>query len=200
MHLHDAGSPRRRRPVSDAELRPHLSAAARPCALRGGARTGASAGFLGLCRSRRHVSRHHCDLRPATAHAAARSQAVIREAGQHGTEAEVLVSILLRLMHQGLETHWPAARALLNQEWKPSKPSRGPLGAEEVQRVCIALREAQQRWQALALGEASPFRGRRRGEPEDRLGRLRAQANRRQAGPHAGGCSSRPAAQRRNQG
>ena len=30
----------------------------------------------------------------------------------------------------------------------------GPLGAEEVQRVCRALREAQQRWQALAVGQS----------------------------------------------
>ena len=87
-------------------------------------------------------------------HAAARSQSVIREAGQHGTEAEVLVSILLRLMHKGLETHWPAAHALLSKEWRPSKPSRGPLEAGEVRRVCTALREAQERWQALPVGES----------------------------------------------
>jgi hypothetical protein len=87
-------------------------------------------------------------------HAAERSQSIIREAGQQGTEAEVLVSVLLRIMHEGLETHWPAARALLSREWKPNKPSRGPVGAEEAQRVCAALREAQQRWQALAVGES----------------------------------------------
>ncbi len=87
-------------------------------------------------------------------HADARSQAVIREAGQYGTEAEVLVGVLLRIMHRGLETNWPAARAMLSQEWKPKKPSRGPLEAEEVQRVCAALREAEQRWQALAVGES----------------------------------------------
>src|SRR5207249_535681 len=65
-------------------------------------------------------------------HAAARSQSLIREAGQHGTEAEVLVSVLLSIMREGLENNWPAARAVLSKEWKPSKPSRGPLGAEEV--------------------------------------------------------------------
>jgi hypothetical protein len=88
-------------------------------------------------------------------HAAARSHSVIREAGQQGTEAEVLVSVLLRLMHEGLETNWPAARALLSREWKPNKPSRGPLEAEEVRRVCGALQEAHQCWQALAIGQST---------------------------------------------
>jgi hypothetical protein len=87
-------------------------------------------------------------------HAADRSRAIIREAGQYGTEAEVLVGSLLRVMHAGLEAHWPAAGALLAREWRPSKPSRSPLGAEEVKRVCTALREAERRWQALAVGES----------------------------------------------
>lgn len=87
-------------------------------------------------------------------HAADRSRAIIRGAGQHGTEAEVLVGSLLRVMRAGLETHWPAAGALLGREWRPKKPSRGPLGAEEVRRVCAALRDAEQRWQALGIGES----------------------------------------------
>ncbi|HZO90565.1 MAG TPA: hypothetical protein VFB38_19715 [Chthonomonadaceae bacterium] len=87
-------------------------------------------------------------------HTAARSQAVIREAGQQGTEAEVLVGVLLRILEEGLENNWPAARALLREAWKPSKPSRGPLEAEEMRRVCAALCQAQQRWQALAVGES----------------------------------------------
>jgi hypothetical protein len=87
-------------------------------------------------------------------HAAARSQSVIREAGQRGTEAEVLVGALLSIMHGGLEDNWPAARAVLDREWRPNKPSRGPLEAEEVKRVCTALRDAQQRFQALAIGES----------------------------------------------
>jgi len=87
-------------------------------------------------------------------HAAARSQSVIREAGQQGTEAEVLVSVLLSIMHEGLGDNWQAVREMLRGAWKPSKPSRGPLGAEDVQRVCRALREAQQRWQAFAVGQS----------------------------------------------
>lgn len=86
--------------------------------------------------------------------AAERSQTVIREAGQQGTEAEVLVGVLLKIMHSGFENDRAAAQALLDHEWKPNKPCRGPLGAEEVQRVCMALREVEQRWQALAEGQS----------------------------------------------
>src|SRR5436309_3270702 len=65
-------------------------------------------------------------------HAGERSQAVIREAGQQGTEAEVLVGVMLSIMHEGLESHWPAARAALNRAWKLKKPSWEPPGVEEV--------------------------------------------------------------------
>jgi hypothetical protein len=88
------------------------------------------------------------------AHAASRSKSIIREAGQRGTEAEVLVSALLCIMHEGLDDNWPAARAVLARAWRPDKPSRDLPDAEEVQRVCASLREAQQRWQALAVGQS----------------------------------------------
>jgi hypothetical protein len=98
-------------------------------------------------------------------HAADRSRAVIREAGQQGTEAEVLVGVLLRIMHAGADEDWPAARALLGREWQPSKPSLGPLDEASVRRVCGALREAQERWQALAVGEShDPWPAERRGK------------------------------------
>ncbi len=87
-------------------------------------------------------------------HAAERSKAIIREAGQHGTEAEVLVGLVIDLVQKGLASDGPAARALVSRVWRPSKPSRGPLAPEEVQRVCHALREAQQRWQALPIGQS----------------------------------------------
>src|SRR5262249_41132501 len=65
--------------------------------------------------------------------AAARSQSVIREAGQAGTEAEVLVGILIKIVEKGLAAEGPAARALLAEAWRPEKPSRGPVGAEEAE-------------------------------------------------------------------
>jgi hypothetical protein len=101
------------------------------------------------------------------AHGAAQSQSVIREAGQQGTEAEVLVGVLLNITHEGLDNNWPAARAVLDREWRPGKPSRGPLEADEMQRVCAALREAQQRWQALAVGESTTVSWSQRRSPRD---------------------------------
>jgi hypothetical protein len=54
--------------------------------------------------------------------AAARSAAVIREAGQHGTEAEVLVGVLLGIVHDGLEPGGAAARERLGRPG--SRPGR----------------------------------------------------------------------------
>lgn len=101
------------------------------------------------------------------AHGAARSQAVIREAGQQGTVAEVLVGVLLTIAQEGLDNNWPAARAVLSRAWRPGKPSRGSLEADEVQRVCAALREAQQRWQALPVGESTTVSWPQRRSPRD---------------------------------
>lgn len=87
-------------------------------------------------------------------HAAARSQTIIREMGQQGTEAEVLVGILVSLAEKDLGGTWPVAQKLLNQAWRPGKPSRGPVSREEAHRVCIALRDAQLHWRGLAAGES----------------------------------------------
>jgi hypothetical protein len=86
--------------------------------------------------------------------AAERSQAVVREAGQRGTEAEVLVGVLLGIVHDGLADDGQAACLRVSQAWRPSRPSRPPLQPEEVRRVCAALREARESWQALAVGES----------------------------------------------
>jgi len=87
-------------------------------------------------------------------HAAARSQEIIREAGQQGTHAEVLVGILLGVLHDGLEGSEPAAQARVSAAWQPAKPERGPISAGETLRVCAALRDIRQRWQALAAGQS----------------------------------------------
>src|SRR5689334_1787457 len=42
-------------------------------------------------------------------HAKERSQAILRDREQQGTEAEVLVGVLLTIMQRGLETDWAAA-------------------------------------------------------------------------------------------
>lgn len=86
-------------------------------------------------------------------HGAARSQTVIREAGQQGTEAEVLVGVFLGILHDDLEDKEPVAQARVNAAWKPRRPLRGPISAEEVRTVCQALRDVQKHWQALPVGQ-----------------------------------------------
>ncbi len=87
-------------------------------------------------------------------HAAARSQAIIREAGQQATHAEVLVGILLGVLHDDLEGSELAAQARVKAAWRPGKPERGLIDAAEVQRVCAALRDILRRWQSLAVGQS----------------------------------------------
>ena len=99
-------------------------------------------------------------------HGSERSRQTIREAEQLGVEAEVWVGVLLRVMHEGLEENWTAVCARLHSEWRPQRPERALPNAEEVKRICIALREAERQWQTLEPGQAltvlwSPDRRRR---------------------------------------
>lgn len=87
-------------------------------------------------------------------HAVKRSRSVIRDREQQGTGAEVLVDAFLKVTHDGLENDEAAARVILNREWVPDKPERGSPNAEEVRHICIALREAEQQWQALEPGQS----------------------------------------------
>src|SRR5581483_9662717 len=79
-------------------------------------------------------------------HAAERSKRVLREAGQRGTEAEVLVGALCEIALAGTDENWLAARARLATEWTPTRRARAPLTHEEVRRVCAALRAARDRF------------------------------------------------------
>jgi hypothetical protein len=83
-----------------------------------------------------------------------RSRAVVREAGQQGTEAEVLVGTLLHVAERGLDASRSVVREVLRDMWAPARPARAPLGVEEVRRVCDALREADRRWHALPVGSS----------------------------------------------
>lgn len=89
-----------------------------------------------------------------TPQAAERSRSIIREREQQGTGAEVLVDAFMKVMHEGLENDEAAARVILNREWSPDKPERGSPDAEEIKRICLALREAEQQWQALEVGQS----------------------------------------------
>jgi hypothetical protein len=80
-------------------------------------------------------------LRP---HAAERAGALLKEAGQHPTEAEVLVSVMLGIAQGGVDDNWPEVSSRLNNAWKPPRSQRRPISHEEVRRACRRLREAEQ--------------------------------------------------------
>lgn len=81
-----------------------------------------------------------------------RSQAILREIGQQGTEAEVFAGELLKMVHAGADRNPATVNKRLAEMWKPAKGAREPLSVEEAQRVCSILREAEAQWQALEIG------------------------------------------------
>jgi hypothetical protein len=88
--------------------------------------------------------------------AAERSRSLLKEAGQqqHDTEAEVLVAFVQRIAEEGIEGDWPKVSARLNDVWRPRRSQREPIGHEEVLRACRRLREAEQKWEGLTVGES----------------------------------------------
>jgi hypothetical protein len=90
-------------------------------------------------------------LRPR---AAERSRELMKEAGQHPTEAEVLVSFIMGIAAQGIDQDWPRVRSRLNDAWHPRHSQRGPISHDEVRRACQRLREAERKWEELTVGES----------------------------------------------
>ena len=88
-------------------------------------------------------------LRPR---AAERTRAVLKEAGQEPTEAEVLVSLMLGVAEDGAEEDWPEVSSRLKDAWQPRRSRRGDITRVDVRRVCRRLREAAERWEALPVG------------------------------------------------
>jgi len=87
-------------------------------------------------------------------HAAERSKAAMKAAGQQLTAAEIYVSILLRVAGEGRESDWAGVCSRLDEAWRPFRGPRKAVSREGVWRVCRALREAERRWQELAIGES----------------------------------------------
>ena len=90
-------------------------------------------------------------LRPR---AAERSREVLKKAGQHPTEAEVLVSFIMGIAAEGVDEDWPKVRSRLSNAWQPRHSQRGPISHDEVRRACQRLREAERQWQELTVGES----------------------------------------------
>jgi hypothetical protein len=87
-------------------------------------------------------------------HAAERSRAVIKAAGQQLTAAEIYVSVMQRAAREGNEQDWAGVCSHLDEAWRPFRGPRKAVSREEVLRVCRALREAERHWQGLAVGES----------------------------------------------
>ena len=94
-------------------------------------------------------------LRP---HAAERSRELIKKVGQHPTEAEVLVSFIMGIAAEGVDSDWPKVRSRFNDAWRPRHSQRGPISHDEVRRACQKLREAERQWEALTVGESMRVR------------------------------------------
>ena len=87
-----------------------------------------------------------------------RSRALLKEAGQHPTEAEVLVSVLLGIAEEGVDEDWPEVSSRLDDAWQPRRSQRGPMSHGEVERVCRRLREIEVQWEVLPVGESMVMR------------------------------------------
>lgn len=88
------------------------------------------------------------------AHAAERSRSLLKEAGQHSTEAEVLVGVIQQVAEAGLEDDWPRVSSYLGDAWRPRRSQRPPITREEVRRACRRLRESERLWEELPVGGA----------------------------------------------
>jgi hypothetical protein len=87
-------------------------------------------------------------------HAASNSKEVQREAPRIGTEAEVLVAFFAEIAQQQLERDWPLVQKRLRQVWQAGQTGNNLLGHSEVSQVCRELRDYQQQWQDLAIGQS----------------------------------------------
>lgn len=92
-------------------------------------------------------------LRPRVAE---RTRSLLKEAGrrQHTTEAEVLVAVVLRIAEDGVDEDWSKVNSRFNEAWQPRWSQRGPISHDEVRRACQNLREVEQKWKALMVGES----------------------------------------------
>ncbi len=55
---------------------------------------------------------------------------------------------------EGKEQDWRYVSACLDEVWRPFRWPRPPVNAEDALRVCRALRETEERWLALPVGES----------------------------------------------
>lgn len=84
-------------------------------------------------------------------HAAEKSKAVIKTAGQRLIEAETLVAGILEIAMNNIDARPQFAIEQMKRLWTLRSPSQPTIKPALVTEVCTSLREFQKRWQALPV-------------------------------------------------
>jgi hypothetical protein len=87
-------------------------------------------------------------------HAAERSTALIKASYREQAAAELYVAVMQTVAREGKERDWRYVSSCLDEVWRPFRWPRPSVNAEDALRVCRALREAEERWAALPVGES----------------------------------------------
>lgn len=87
-------------------------------------------------------------------HAAELSAALIKASYREQAAAELYVAVLQTVAAEGRERDWRYVSSCLDEVWRPFRWPRPPVTAEDALRVCRALREAEERWLALPVGQS----------------------------------------------
>jgi len=87
-------------------------------------------------------------------HAAERSAALIKASYKEQAAAELYVAVMQNVAAEGRGADLRYVNSCLDEVWRPFRWPRPPVTAEDALRVCRALREAEDDWAALAVGES----------------------------------------------
>lgn len=110
-------------------------------------------------------------------HAAERSAALIKDSYKQQAAAELYVAVMQGITREGKEQDYRFVCSSLDEIWRPFRWPRPHVSAEDALRVCRALREAEESWAALPVGQSvklswsstqrkgSTRRGRASGQP-----------------------------------
>jgi hypothetical protein len=90
----------------------------------------------------------------STFHAVGRKRRVIRPARQEIGEAEIFTALVLRILREGIADNWQVVQTLFSEAWHPVRPTRGEITRDELSRICVAVREAEEKWQKLPVNHS----------------------------------------------
>jgi hypothetical protein len=87
-------------------------------------------------------------------YSAERFRSMLKKVKQQPVEAEVLVSVMLKIAQEQSDNEWRAAKAQLDAVWKPRQSQlQRPINHADVRRVCTELRKVEEQWRALPVGQ-----------------------------------------------